>query len=35
MSKIEKVLVTGKTHTTFSDATRAHGNLDIDPVVAR
>ena len=30
MSKIEKVLVTGKTHTTFSDATRAHGNLDIE-----
>ncbi|MGF6514118.1 osmotically inducible protein OsmC [Pseudomonas sp. BT76 TE3572] len=30
MSKIEKVLFTGKTHTTFSDATRAHGNLDIE-----
>ena len=30
MSKIEKVLVTGKTHTTFSDATRANGKLDIE-----
>ena len=30
MSKIEKVLATGKTHTTFSDATRAHGKLDIE-----
>jgi len=31
MSKIEKILVTGKTHTTFNSASRgAHGKLDIE-----
>jgi Ohr subfamily peroxiredoxin len=31
MSKIEKVLATGKTHTTLSSASRGHnGNLDIE-----
>ncbi|VVO08266.1 Ohr family peroxiredoxin [Pseudomonas fluorescens] len=31
MSKIEKVLVTGKTHTTFSNISRGHhGGLDIE-----